>query len=141
MSIKLTIMDQMEQIAREHGKTLAPLSDDLVLLDSGLNSLGFAVLVARLEDRSASIRSPPPKTPCSRDLRRLREGLRKWRAEAPSLRDCLATQAPEHFFWIARRGLRRSPARAERASAAGSPSLRGRSVLLATRASSPPRWP
>jgi acyl carrier protein len=51
MSVKLTIMDQMEQIAREHGKILAPLRDDLVLLDSGLDSLGFAVLVARLEDR------------------------------------------------------------------------------------------
>ncbi len=50
MSIKLTIMDQMAQIAREHGKHLAPLRDDLVLLDSGLDSLGFAVLVARLED-------------------------------------------------------------------------------------------
>ena len=50
MSIKLTIMDQMRQIAREHGKTLAPLRDDLVLLNSGLDSLGFAVLVARLED-------------------------------------------------------------------------------------------
>jgi acyl carrier protein len=37
-------------VAREHGKTLAPLRDDLVLLDSGLDSLGFAVLVARLED-------------------------------------------------------------------------------------------
>jgi len=51
MTVKLTIMDQMEQIAREHGKILAPLSDDLVLLDSGLDSLGFAVLVARLEDK------------------------------------------------------------------------------------------
>mgnify|MGYP001186454730 CR=1 FL=1 len=51
MSVKLTIMDQMAQIAREHGKHLAPLRDDLVLLDSGLDSLGFAVLVARLEDR------------------------------------------------------------------------------------------
>ena len=50
MSIKLTIMDLMQQIAREHGKTLAPLRDDLVLLNSGLDSLGFAVLVARLED-------------------------------------------------------------------------------------------
>jgi acyl carrier protein len=50
MSIKLTIMDLMQQIAREHSKTLAPLRDDLVLLDSGLDSLGFAVLVARLED-------------------------------------------------------------------------------------------
>ena len=51
MSIKLTIMRQMEEIAREHGKILAPLRDDLVLLDSGLDSLGFAVLVARLEDK------------------------------------------------------------------------------------------
>jgi acyl carrier protein len=44
-------MDQMAEIAREQGKNLAPLSDDLVLLDTGLDSLGFAVLVARLEDR------------------------------------------------------------------------------------------
>jgi acyl carrier protein len=51
MSIKLTIMDQMAQVAREHGKTLAPLRDDLALLDCGLDSLGIAVLVARLEDR------------------------------------------------------------------------------------------
>jgi len=51
MSVKLTIMHQMEEIAREHGKILAPLRDDLVLLDSGLDSLGFAVLVARLEDK------------------------------------------------------------------------------------------
>jgi acyl carrier protein len=50
MSVKLTIMEQMEQIAREHGKILAPLRDDLVLADCGLDSLGFAVLVARLED-------------------------------------------------------------------------------------------
>ncbi len=51
MSVKLTIVEQMEQIAREHGKILAPLDEDLVLADCGLDSLGFAVLVARLEDR------------------------------------------------------------------------------------------
>jgi len=51
MSVKLTITRQMEEIAQEHGKILAPLRDDLVLLDSGLDSLGFAVLVARLEDK------------------------------------------------------------------------------------------
>jgi len=50
MSIKLTIMQQMELVAREHGKILAPLKEDLVLADCGLDSLGFAVLVARLED-------------------------------------------------------------------------------------------
>jgi len=51
MSIKLTIMEQMAQVAREQGKILAPLRDDLALLDSGLDSLSIAVLVARLEDR------------------------------------------------------------------------------------------
>lgn len=51
MSTKLTIMEQMVQIAREHGKTLTPLRDDVALIDCGLNSLGIAVLVARLEDR------------------------------------------------------------------------------------------
>jgi acyl carrier protein len=29
---------------------LAPLTDDLVLVDSGLDSLGFAILAVRLED-------------------------------------------------------------------------------------------
>ncbi len=50
VSVKITIMQQMEQVAREHGITLAPLSDELILADCGLDSLGFAVLVARLED-------------------------------------------------------------------------------------------
>jgi hypothetical protein len=31
-------MEQMEQIAREHGKILAPLKEDLVLADCGLDS-------------------------------------------------------------------------------------------------------
>jgi acyl carrier protein len=51
MSIKVTIIEQMAQVAREHGKILAPLKDDLQLAECGLDSLGFAVLVARLEDR------------------------------------------------------------------------------------------
>jgi acyl carrier protein len=50
MSVRLTITEQMEQVAREHGKILPPLKDDLVLANCGLDSLGFAVLVARLED-------------------------------------------------------------------------------------------
>jgi len=50
MSVKLTILEQMERVAREHGKILAPLKEDLLLADCGLDSLGFAVLVARLED-------------------------------------------------------------------------------------------
>ena len=45
------ITEQMGRVAQEHGKVLAPLKDDLLLAESGLDSLGFAVLVARLEDR------------------------------------------------------------------------------------------
>jgi hypothetical protein len=52
----------VEQVAREHGKILAPLKEDLVLAECGLDSLGFAVLVAS-KINSASIRSRPPRTP------------------------------------------------------------------------------
>jgi acyl carrier protein len=51
MSLRLTIISQIEQIAAEQNKKLAPLTDNLVLLESGLDSLAFAVLVARLEDK------------------------------------------------------------------------------------------
>jgi acyl carrier protein len=47
---RLTIVAQFEQVAREQGKKLAPLSDDLLLLESGLDSLCMAIIVARLED-------------------------------------------------------------------------------------------
>jgi acyl carrier protein len=50
MSIKLAITSQMQKIADERNDKLAPLTDNLNLLDSGLDSLGFAILVARLED-------------------------------------------------------------------------------------------
>jgi acyl carrier protein len=50
MSIKTTIISEMQRIAEEDDKTLPPLTDDLVLLQSGLDSLGIAVLVARLEE-------------------------------------------------------------------------------------------
>jgi acyl carrier protein len=51
MTMKLTIMSEMQRVAEEQHKSLAPLSEDLVLLDSGFDSLCFAVLVARLEDK------------------------------------------------------------------------------------------
>jgi acyl carrier protein len=50
MSIRATIKSQFEQVAREQQRRLVPLSDDLKLLDSGLDSLSFALIVARLED-------------------------------------------------------------------------------------------
>ena len=51
MTVKLTIMSEMQKIAQEQDKELAPLHNDLVLLDSGFDSLCFAVLVARMEDQ------------------------------------------------------------------------------------------
>lgn len=51
MSIKSTVISEMVQIAEQHQKTLAPLTDDTILMNTGLDSLCFAVLVARLEDR------------------------------------------------------------------------------------------
>jgi hypothetical protein len=50
MSVKSTITAQFQQVAREQERTLAPLSDDLMLRQSGLDSLSFAIIVARLED-------------------------------------------------------------------------------------------
>ena len=50
MSIKSVIISQIQQTTREHGVDLPPLTDDLRLLDSGLDSLTLAILVARLED-------------------------------------------------------------------------------------------
>jgi hypothetical protein len=49
MDTKSEIIAQFTQVAREHDKRLAPLTDDLALLDSGLDSLCFAIVVARLE--------------------------------------------------------------------------------------------
>jgi acyl carrier protein len=49
-SVRGTVIAQLERVAREQKRTLAPLSDDLVLLDSGLDSLCVAIIVARLED-------------------------------------------------------------------------------------------
>ena len=50
MSLKTTVISQIQQIAGDDKKTLPPLSDDLMLLDSGLDSLAIAILVARLEE-------------------------------------------------------------------------------------------
>lgn len=50
MSIKSTIISQIQQIAGEQNKNLPSLNDELVLLNSGLDSLAIAILVARLEE-------------------------------------------------------------------------------------------
>ena len=50
MSVKAAVISEIQQIAADNNKSLPPLTDDLVLLDSGLDSLAIAILVARLEE-------------------------------------------------------------------------------------------
>jgi len=49
-NIRQQILSQFEQAAKEQNRQLASLSDDLPLMNSGLDSLCFAMIVARLED-------------------------------------------------------------------------------------------
>ena len=49
MSVRSEILDQFERVAHEQDKQLGPLRDELPLLDSGLDSLCFAIIVTRLE--------------------------------------------------------------------------------------------
>jgi len=49
-NIRTTIISHFEQVAAEQRHKLAMLTDDRPLMESGLDSLAFAVLVARLED-------------------------------------------------------------------------------------------
>jgi acyl carrier protein len=50
MNVRSEVVTQFRQVAQEQGKRLAPLTDDLELLNSGLDSLCLAILVTRLED-------------------------------------------------------------------------------------------
>jgi acyl carrier protein len=49
-NLRQEIISVFEQVAREQNKTLAPLTDELILIDSGLDSLCFAIIIVRLED-------------------------------------------------------------------------------------------
>jgi acyl carrier protein len=50
MDIRSTIVDQFHHVAQEQDKRIPELTDDLPLLESGLDSLCFAIIIARLED-------------------------------------------------------------------------------------------
>ncbi len=50
MSTRSIIIEEMVRIAQQQKKTLSPLTDELPLLNSGLDSLCIAVLVASLDD-------------------------------------------------------------------------------------------
>ena len=50
MSVRDTIEAEFQRVAKEQKRNLLPLTDNLRLLDSGLDSLSFALIVASLED-------------------------------------------------------------------------------------------
>ena len=49
-TVRSTIIAEFETVAAAQRHTLAPLTDERALMDSGLDSLAFAIVVARLED-------------------------------------------------------------------------------------------
>ena len=49
MDVRSEITAQFQQTAQEYDKRLTLLTDDVALLDSGLDSLCFAIIVTRLE--------------------------------------------------------------------------------------------
>ena len=50
MSVRSIVVDEFKRVALEHDRPITILSDETTLLDSGLDSLCFAIVVARLED-------------------------------------------------------------------------------------------
>ena len=50
MSTRSTVASVFQEIAQAQGQRLVPLTDDLPLMQSGLDSLSFALILARLED-------------------------------------------------------------------------------------------
>jgi acyl carrier protein len=48
--VRSTIGSLFEQVAAEQERKLVALTDDTRLIDCGLDSLSFAIIVARLED-------------------------------------------------------------------------------------------
>ena len=50
MSVRGLVLARLEEVAGEQDKILVPLTDDLILLEFGLDSLCIAVVVARLDE-------------------------------------------------------------------------------------------
>jgi hypothetical protein len=50
MDARSEIINQFELVARQQSLSLSPLRDDLELLNTGLDSLSFAIVVTRLEE-------------------------------------------------------------------------------------------
>lgn len=54
VSIRSRIFQAIHQIAKEQRIALPPLRDDMLLFETGFDSLALAILVARLEDELGS---------------------------------------------------------------------------------------
>jgi hypothetical protein len=48
--LKVKILNAINEIAEQRGAEIQGINDETVLLESGLDSLGFAILVVRLEE-------------------------------------------------------------------------------------------
>ena len=48
--LRTALLAKFQDVAAAQGKVLSPLTEALVLLESGLDSLCFAIIVASLED-------------------------------------------------------------------------------------------
>jgi hypothetical protein len=49
-TVRSRVFAAFQRVAADQGRTLAPLTDDLRLVECGLDSLAFALVVASLED-------------------------------------------------------------------------------------------
>lgn len=50
MDTRAEIVNQFELVASQQNRRLSPLKDDLDLINTGLDSLSFAIVVTRLEE-------------------------------------------------------------------------------------------
>lgn len=51
MDVRSEILEQFQRVAQEHQRPIASLNNDTPLIECGLDSLCFAILVTRLEDK------------------------------------------------------------------------------------------
>lgn len=50
MTLRSTIIEEIESITTAHEKRMPPITEDVVIMDTEFDSLCFALLVARMED-------------------------------------------------------------------------------------------
>jgi hypothetical protein len=81
------VTSRIYEIASEQGKTVDPLREDLILLDSGLDSLSCSADSADLSGAARSISETPKSDPCAASTLERRGG---GRSRAVSSVECVA---------------------------------------------------